>query len=369
MRKVLGVVVGLCVGLSAPQAFAQKKPAEASNIGSSILSQGPQKQVENTVGVISGNPGGTDLYAAYDMSAVLDDKDIRILPMVGRGAGQNVIDILKLRGVDAGVTQTDILNYFKKNGIGGSEIADRVYYITKLYNKELHILASDKINSIKELEGKAVNFGEIGSGADISGRLILDALGIKVQAMNVPQTDALIMIKEGKLAASMVVDGKPVNFFNTIKASDGVKLLGVPYAPALEDDYLPAERPADDYPGIVAANKPLETVAVGAVLAAYNWPKKTDRYDRVSKFVNALFDKHAEFQKSARHPKWKEVNLTALLVGWKRFPAAAEWLEGASQKAAAAAAAANKAPLAGAPRDENAALFQEFLEWRKKSGR
>ena len=47
---------------------------------------------------ISGNPNGTYLYLAYDMSAVLDDgNDLRILPIIGKGGYQNVIDVLHLR--------------------------------------------------------------------------------------------------------------------------------------------------------------------------------------------------------------------------------------------------------------------------------
>jgi hypothetical protein len=39
---------------------------------------------QNTVTVISGNPNGTYLFFAYDMSAVLDDGDnLRVLPVVG----------------------------------------------------------------------------------------------------------------------------------------------------------------------------------------------------------------------------------------------------------------------------------------------
>ena len=52
---------------------------------------------QNTVTVVSGNPNGTLLYLAYDLSAVLDDDDnLRVLPMVGKGAFQNVRDVLYL---------------------------------------------------------------------------------------------------------------------------------------------------------------------------------------------------------------------------------------------------------------------------------
>src|SRR5438105_7901073 len=48
----------------------------------------------NTIAIVSGNLNATYLTIAYDMSAVLDDGDgFRILPIVGRGGGQNIKDV------------------------------------------------------------------------------------------------------------------------------------------------------------------------------------------------------------------------------------------------------------------------------------
>ena len=65
---------------------------------------------QNTVTVISGNPNGTYLYLAYDMSAVLDEgNDLRVLPVIGKGGYQNVMDVLHLKGVDLCITQANIM--------------------------------------------------------------------------------------------------------------------------------------------------------------------------------------------------------------------------------------------------------------------
>src|SRR5687767_11537991 len=84
----------------------------------------------NTVTVVSGNPNGTYLSIAYDISAVLDDgDDLRVLPVIGKGGGQNVKDILYLRGVDMGITQSNILRYFNETGEVGRNIENRMRYI------------------------------------------------------------------------------------------------------------------------------------------------------------------------------------------------------------------------------------------------
>jgi hypothetical protein len=149
-----------------------------------------------------------------------------------------------------------------------------------------------------------------------------------------------------------------------------MKILPVEYTEPLEQDYYPAKLTNDDYPNIVPKGTSIDTIAVGSVLAAYNWPRDTDRYRRVAHFIDAFFSKFPEFQKPARHPKWKETNLTTTLRGWKRFPAAEEWLAKNSEKPAQVvinpalvrAQAAKAAPNDPAEQDR---LFEQFMEWAK----
>ena len=137
----------------------------------------------------------------------------------------------------------------------------------------------------------------------------------------------------------------------------------------------------------VPAGETVNTVAVSAVLIAYNWPKTNlDRYSRVQRFVEAFFPKIAEFQKPPRHVKWREVNLQATLPGWKRFDAAQAWLdqhaspdtngnpsaapEATGLRPAATSASLQSAGGAGQPLpDRSSALYQEFLKWRQARGR
>ena len=104
-------------------------------------------------------------------------------------------------------------------------------------------------------------------------------------------------------------------------------MLPIPYSAELENDYLPAKFSGEDYPNLVEGSQTVETIAVGAVLAVFNWQEGSDRLRRVTAIVEKFFNKFAEFQKAPRHPKWKEVNLAARLPGWNRLPAATNWLE------------------------------------------
>ena len=331
---------------------------------------------QNTVTVISGNPNGTYLYLAYDMSAVLDNGNaLRVLPVIGKGGYQNMMDVLHLKGIDLGITQSNIMSYLRKTGEFGPNIEQRVAFVTRLYNEEMHVLAGPGIERVQDLNGKKVNFSDVGSGTQFSTRLIFELLGIKAIEINVGQADGYQLVKSGEIAATVLIAGKPTGSFSKFKLEPGMKLLPVPYTEALEQDYFPAKLTGEDYPALIPKGASIDTVAVASVLAVYNWPRDTDRYRRVAAFVDAFFSKFAEFQKPARHPKWKEANLTGSLKGWKRFPAAEEWLlrnEKIAETAAgvdpdlARALAARAAPNDPAAQQR---LYQQFMEWAKAQGR
>jgi uncharacterized protein len=336
------------------------------------------KANQNTVTVISGNPNGTYLYLAFDMSAVLDSgTDLRVLPIVGKGGYQNLLDVLFTRGIDLCITQSNIMTYLKKTGELGPNIDTRIAYIAKLYNEEMHVLAGPGIKSLQDLAGKRVNFSDAGSGTQFSTRLIFELLGIKVQEVNVDQSEGFERVKSGDIAATILIAGKPTGSFGKFKLEPGMTLLPVPYVEALEEDYFPAKMTSEDYPNLIPKGGSVDTIAVGAVLAAFNWPQNTDRYRRVALFVDAFFSKFPEFQKPARHSKWREANLASTLRGWKRFPAAEEWLAKNPERQAAAepiqvdAALARAQAARVAPNDpvEQNRLFNQFMEWAKSQKR
>jgi TRAP transporter TAXI family solute receptor len=327
----------------------------------------------NTIAIVSGNLNATYLSIAYDLSAVLDDGDnFRVLPVIGKGGGQNLRDVRFLKGVDLGITQSILLNNLRRsNEIG--KIDDKIVYLAKLFNEEMHVVvrADSGIESLEQLAGKKVNFSDIGSGTQLSTRDIFHRLKIPAQEVNMGQADAFVKLKSGEIAATVLIAGKPAGAMAKLKAAEGFRFLPIPFAKPLQDDYLPATLSKNDYPGMVSSDEGVETVAVSAVLIAFNWPKWSDRYRRIEKFVQQFFPKIAEFQKPPRHPKWRETNLAATLPGWTRFPAAEEWLQRHKQQQQQQPVAANRDSFkeflatrgAAAKADEKERLFQEFLKW------
>jgi TRAP-type uncharacterized transport system substrate-binding protein len=342
---------------------------------------------ENTVGVISGSPNSDDTYLqmAYDLADVLNDGDnLRILPIAGIGGPRNIRDVRYLKGIDIGLTQTSILNNFRRSNERMGQTENKIVYIAKLFNEEAHLIARTNVTSIEQLRGRKVNLDAKGSGTSYSMRDVFKALNIEVEEVSMSQTEAFEKVKSGELAASVLIAGKPVRLISQLTAADGLHFVPLPYPQPLIADYLPAMFTHDDYPALVPAGQSVETIAVGAVMIAYNWPKTSfDRYRRVQRFVEAFFPKLSEFQKPPRHRKWREVNLAATLPGWSRFEVAQTWLDNKRMEEARTAARPDPrqtvasgrptrpvppAAAAGLPADIDPSLFQEFMKWRQRGG-
>jgi TRAP transporter TAXI family solute receptor len=278
------------------------------------------------VGIISGGIGGTYIPIATDLASVLDDGgDVRILPIMGKASVQNITDIVYLKSIHIGIVQSDVLCFMKRKQIHYN-LSSRIHYITKLYNEEFHLVSSGRTTSVQQLVGQNVNFGVKGSGTDMTAQTVFAALDIEVVPVHYDQALALEKIKQGEIAATVYVAGKPARAVTELKATDGLRLIPVPYEDNLQESYLPARLSPQDYPNLVKQGQTVDTIAIGAVMAVFNWPPGSSRYDRVVKFIDAFFSKFWEFRKEPRHRKWREVNLAAKLPGWTRFPYAEQWL-------------------------------------------
>jgi TRAP transporter TAXI family solute receptor len=380
MRRFILIVFALFTMAGAMTGAAAGAAAQSVEALRNRVNQG-------TVAIISGGVNGTYIRIASDLAAVLDKGDeLRILPVIGKGSVQNITDLLYLRGIDVAIVQSDVLGYIRKERLHPN-LEQRIRYITKLYNEEVHILAGRDVHKIQDLAGRKVNLDIVGSGTAMTASTLFDALDMSVEATHFDQALALEKVKSGEIAAMVYVAGKPTELFRKIDPGSGVHFLSVPLNEQLLQIYLPSVLTHDDYPGLVAEDTPLDTVAVGAVMAVYNWEPNTDRFRRVDAFVQSFFNNFSAFLKPPRHPKWQDVNLAATLPGWTRFSTAEDWLQrlarsgGTDTTGAAAADPALKASFdefarflndtrgAGEPAlggQSREAMFARFLEWRRQ---
>jgi TRAP-type uncharacterized transport system substrate-binding protein len=280
-----------------------------------------------TVGIVGGLLSGTYMRFVDEMASALNDGDnLRILPVVSYGAASNLDDLLYLRGIDAAVTQSDVFEYFRTQR-KTPNLDSRVNYIIRLPISELHILARNDIQSLEDLRGKKVNFGPAGTGASLTGTIVFQRLGIDVDQVLIDQPTALQKLQSGQVDAIARVIPKPIDFFSKIPASSGLHLVNIPFTKTFEDLYTLGEFNKQDYPNLLQGQDHIDTIAVPAVLAVFNWRNNTERYNKVERFIQYLFNRWDIFQHPPYHPKWRDVNLAATVPGWTRFSVAQEMLQ------------------------------------------
>jgi TRAP-type uncharacterized transport system substrate-binding protein len=278
-----------------------------------------------TVGLAGGLIEGAPLRLAAEIARVVNEEDkLHVIPIVTQGATENVNSLLYLRGVDAAIINTDALDEYKAQV---PFIERRLVYILNLFPSELHIFVRPEIRSLEDLRGKKVNFNTQGTAAAYSGPLIFSRLGLNVEKMFIPHQVALGQMKRGEVSAVVFVTSKPVDAFLKGRWDPGFKFLPIEYDTKFEDYYLPSSIEAADYPNLVPKGERIATIAVPTILAAYNWPQQSDRYQRVARFVDYLFGRLDRLQSPGFDPKWKDVNLRAKVPGLERFRPAQDWLD------------------------------------------
>jgi TRAP-type uncharacterized transport system substrate-binding protein len=291
----------------------------------------------------------------------------------------NLEDLLYLHGVDIAVTQADVFEFFRSVR-KTPNLDKRVNYILRFPVAEVQIVARDDIRTIEDLRGKKVHFAALGSASTITGPIVFQRLGVDVQQVVGEIPGAVEKMRTGELAAIVRVVQKPVDHIATIPANSGLHFITVPYSRIFADYYAPAELTHADYPNLVPEGERVGTIAVPSVLAVFNWPKKSDRYRRVARFVQLLFAKFDKLQHPPFHPRWRDVNLAATVPGWTRFSVAQDELQriqggGGGDQAAVARDfqsflsqtdhGRSGPPLAPSDRDE---LFRQFLQWQRQQG-
>lgn len=319
---------------------------------------GPPPQVAVNRGVVeleTGRGSGISVGVAEDLANVVDDGATRrVLPVVGKGGLANITDLELLRGIDLAILQDDVMNYARQQNLFPG-IESRMAYIAKLYNEEFHLLARGDIKTVADLANQKVNVDLRGSGTEITTTRLFGLLNIPITMTNDDPGVALDKLRRGEIAALAVVSGSPAPIFRSLIGENNLHFLAVPLNPTVTAAYVPARLTADDYPALIQYNRPVDTIAVGAVLVVANLQPASDRYRNVVNFVDAFFTGFQSLMLPGHNPKWHEVNIAAELPGWRRFPPASDWLQ-------------RNAPSAGEPSEQALkAIFARFVDERRQA--
>lgn len=380
MRHVIisgafGLGFGLWVGTAA---------VVGQTIPKSLQEGGPEemlKQRQNnwTVGIAGGNMDGTYLRFADELGKVLDDGDeLRVLPTISRGAAANLQDLLYLRGIDVAFTQSDVFEYFRTER-KTPHLEERIRYIIRLPIAEFHLTVRPEIQTLEDLRGKKVVLGPPGASSTMTGPIVFQRLNIPVEPVFIDFLTGYKMLLAGDVHGFLGTVSKPVDFWvqkSREMRENGLHLLPVPFSKAFADIYAIGELTNADYPNLIPPGERIDTIAVPSVLAVYNWPKNSDRYRRVERFIQYLFARWDKLIQPPFHPKWRDVNLAATVPGWTRFSVAEEMLQRPAQRSSEQALIVDfqtymSREVRATPRNEaeRDAIFRQFMLWREQQRR
>ena len=182
----------------------------------------------------------------------------------------------------------------------------------------MHVLAKSEYRTVDDLAGKRVNFGTEGSGTFMTAGIIFDDLGIDVEVTSYPEPIALERLRAGEIDALVFVGGKPLKLIEDVGRQEGLRLLAIP-PERIKAAYVPSQLTAETYPNLIDSGQQVQTVAVSAVLAAYNWPDGHPRQRKLTRFIERFFANFDRLLKPPFHPKWREIDLRAQVPGWQRI--------------------------------------------------
>lgn len=259
MRVISCLAVGAVLAFFGSFADAeQRSPAHGNELlESDMLNAG-------TVTVITAPIGGPMSVMGSDMAAVLDDGDkLRVLPILGKGSVQNLIDILRLKNIDMGFVTSDALE-FAKTEYNMPGIANRVRYIARLFYNDIHIVARQEIKTLQDLQGKRV-FAERSIGLP-AARIIFRRTGIEADIDSQTDPDGgLQKLLSGERDAWIASVSKGAPVIKNIRNEGGkFHLLEIPYERSLQEIYLPSSFSSEEYPNLVPQGVKVHALAVAS---------------------------------------------------------------------------------------------------------
>src|SRR5205085_2388439 len=147
-------------------------------------------------------------------------------------------------------------------------------------------------------------------GTSITAARLFEMLKIPVAVTNDIQEVALDKLRRGEIAALAFVGGKPSPVFAPLKRDEGIHFLAIPVNAEIAAAYTPTRLSGADYPQLIAQDKPVETIAVGNILAVAELRQMAERSRNVANFVDIFFTGFQSLLALGHHPKWNEPGST-----------------------------------------------------------
>ena len=307
----------------------KKKPRRTRRLANTNSTPAPRP---TSIGMPTGSTIGTYYSLGVDIARLALRDGLVIDVKTSSGSLDNIRRMASNENAGLAIVQSDVIDYLSSNPSQSNQsIISNLRSVFTLYTEEIHLLVSNEIKTLQDLNKKRIIVGEIGSGTPITASRVFDKIGIDIeQITGVPPEAALRQLMLGKVDAIFLVGGKPLIYINgllEIKNDDklGKYTEGFHLMP-LDDErlygtYTRAQITPADYQSKNGLYRLTETVvptiAVQALLVSYDFSKKDSHYHKMrceqlsqlNSIVRENLATMASNDNREYHPKWAQVEL------------------------------------------------------------
>jgi len=276
--------------------------------------------------IVTGAETGTYYRFGQDMRTLAAEHGIELEVLPSTGSVENMLAIYDSRSTQLGIAQSDVTLFMNLLGDDKTKaIAREIKVVFPLYDEEVHLLASKKIQSLADLNGKKVAVGKTGSGTAMTASIIFEVANIRpAEKRESGGQAALDALRQGKIDAMFYVIGQPAALFRqSITAKDDLHLVPITEASIIEVFGTTGTIPASAYAWQDKAT-PTLTVKAGLMTLDYNSDNVNCGY--VGQLARLIQD-NLDWFKQNGHEKWQSVDLTAPVHASLRSPCVERGLE------------------------------------------
>ncbi len=208
----------------------------------------------------------------------------------------------------------------------GAALRAKAPLVARLACEPIVVLAGPGVDDVKQLDGKAVSFGEADGVVDASGQALFAKLGVAPKVVHDNVSNGLAALTAGKIDALVMLGADESKSVNDAARGGKLHVLALPWRDDLAGRYAPARLTAKDLPHLTPADGAVNTISLPFGLVALDAGDGSPRATQDAPFVAAVFERHQPLLSAAADPKWREVNFTAE-TDWPRLAPARDWID------------------------------------------
>lgn len=263
--------------------------------------------------IVTGQEQGTYYAMGRDLKRLVARHGIELNVIPSLGSVENLVRVFQFPSIQLGVVQLDTLAIAVLNAAQGRDdisgelarLLEHTQVVLPLYTEEIHLVASQEIKGIADLQNKRVSLGRPSSGTYGTAHVILQEYKVGLgEVFTMDSEQSIAALRRGQIDAFFAVIGAPAEVFaKGITKEDKFRL--VPIAKKEGTSYENTTIPANTYSWQPEA---VPTLSILNVMITSDRNLKGGDCQNVGKLAKIVYDNLGWLRENG-HPKWKSVKL------------------------------------------------------------